>query len=344
MSQYDATEFENATRQAEQGHDLSVEQTARLIDIMLQGAADAEQVTRLLLAIRAKGEAVDELVGAAQSMRRHMTPIRHRYTTLLDTCGTGGSGSGTFNISTSAAIVAAACGVPVAKHGNRKATSLSGSADVLQELGVAIECEPQRVEHTLNTVGLCFCFAAKLHPAMKHVIAIRRAIAVPTLFNLLGPLCNPAGATHQLLGTTKPEIQDKMAAALARLGTQRALVVRGEDGQDEVSLDGGTHAIEVTAQGIHRLSWTPADFGLSTVKASEIQAANPKESAQIIRRVLQGELGPHRDMVLASAAAALWLVGHFNSLTEATQRAASAIDSGAAQDKLNQLIEAGNEA
>ncbi len=174
------------------------------------------------------------------------------------------------------------------------------------------------VEHTLNTVGLCFCFAAKLHPAMKHVIAIRRAIAVPTLFNLLGPLCNPAGATHQLLGTTKPEIQDKMAAALARLGTQRALVVRGEDGQDEVSLDGGTRAIEVTAQGIHRLSWTPADFGLSTVKASEIQAANPKESAQIIRRVLQGELGPHRDMVLASAAAALWLVGHFNSLTEAT--------------------------
>ncbi len=212
---------------------------------------------------------------------------------------------------------------------------------MLQELGVAIECEPQRVEQTLNSVGLCFCFAAKLHPAMKHVIAIRRAIAVPTLFNLLGPLCNPAGATHQLLGTTTPVIQDKIAAALSRLGTQRALVVRGEDGQDEVSLDGCTHAIEVTAQGIHRHQWTPDDFGLPAVKASDIQAANPKESAQIIRRILDGEQGPHRDMVLASTAAALWLMGHFTSLKDAAHRAASAIDSGAAKDKLQQLIEAG---
>lgn len=341
MSFPDVTEFERAIHQAEQGHDLTVEQTASLIDLMLQGVADAEQVTRLLLAIRAKGEAVDELVGAAQAMRRHMTPIHHRFNALLDTCGTGGSGSGTFNISTSAAIVAAACGVQVAKHGNRKATSLSGSADVLQELGVAIECEPQRVEHTLNTVGLCFCFAAKLHPAMKHVIAIRRSIAVPTLFNLLGPLCNPAGATHQLLGTTKQTTQEKIAMAISRLGTQRAAVVCGDDGQDEVSLDGCTHVLEVTAQGIHRHTWTPTDFGLSTVKATEIQAANPAESAQIIRRLLNGELGPHRDMVLASTAAALWLMGKFTSLSEATQHAAAAIDSGSAKDKLDQLIATG---
>ncbi len=338
MTQPLVSDFETATQQVEQGHDLNSAQTSALIDQMLQGSADAQQVTRLLLAIRAKGEAVEELVGAAQAMRRHMTPIRHRYPQLLDTCGTGGSGSGTFNISTSAAIVAAACGVPVAKHGNRKATSLSGSADVLQELGVAIESDAQRVEQTLNAVGLCFCFAAKLHPAMKHVIAIRKAIGVPTLFNLLGPLCNPAGATHQLLGTTNEAVQEKIAAALLQLGTQRAIVVRGEDGQDEVSLDGGTRVLEVTPQGIRRLTWTPADFGLPRVQIAQIQAANPSESAEIIRRLLKGEQGPHRDMVLASAAAALWLVGQVDKLADGVAQAAKAIDSGAAQTKLQQLV------
>ncbi len=181
---------------------------------------------------------MSELVGAARAMRRHMTRIPHHHDTLLDTCGTGGSGSGTFNISTAVAIVAAACGVAVAKHGNRKATSLTGSADVLEELGVKIESEADAVAERLDSIGICFCFAAKLHPAMRHVVGVRRKLGVKTLFNLLGPLCNPAGATHQLLGTSTPDAQTKVAAAIRELGTTRSFVVHASDGQDEVALGG----------------------------------------------------------------------------------------------------------
>ncbi|MGV3485191.1 MAG: anthranilate phosphoribosyltransferase [Planctomycetaceae bacterium] len=330
-----------AIEQVQAGRDLTAAQTGHLIDRMLDGQADPQAVARLLLAIRDKGEAVDELVGAATSMRRHMTAIRHRYPVLLDTCGTGGSGSGTFNISTTAAIVAAACGVAVAKHGNRKATSVSGSADVLAELGVAIESDVERVERTLDQVGLCFCFAPKLHPAMKHVVAVRRSLAVPTLFNLLGPLCNPAGATHQLLGTPNPSAQQKIASAIQRLGTVHSVVVRGADGQDEVTLDGVTEVIEIRGaeQRTHR--WTADDFGLPTVSASQLQARDPSESAAIIRRILDGHAGPQRDIVVAGAAAALWLVGKAAGLREAAAMAAEAIDSGAAKSKLDELVRAG---
>ena len=334
-------DFASAIAHVQSGEDLSAEQTGHLIDQMLDGRADADQVAQLLLAIRAKGEAVDELVGAATSMRRHMTPIRHRYPILLDTCGTGGSGSGTFNISTTAAIVASACGVAVAKHGNRKATSLTGSADVLAELGVSIESDCERVERTLDEVGLCFCFAAKLHPAMKHVVAIRRSLGVPTLFNLLGPLCNPAGATHQLLGTTKPESQQKIAAALQRLGTKHSAVIRGTDGQDEVTLDGATEVIEITGVTQQALRWTPETFGLQAATAAELQAKDPADSAAIIRRILDGEKGAPRDVVVAGTAAALWLVGKASTLAEGAAVAQDAIDSGAAKAKLNALVNAG---
>lgn len=334
-------DFASAIAHVQSGEDLSAEQTGHLIDQMLDGRADADQVAQLLLAIRAKGEAVDELVGAATSMRRHMTPIRHRYPILLDTCGTGGSGSGTFNISTTAAIVASACGVAVAKHGNRKATSLTGSADVLAELGVSIESDCERVERTLDDVGLCFCFAAKLHPAMKHVVAIRRSLGVPTLFNLLGPLCNPAGATHQLLGTTKPESQQKIAAALQRLGTKHSAVIRGTDGQDEVTLDGATEVIEITGVTQQALRWTPETFGLQAATAAELQAKDPADSAAIIRRILDGEKGAPRDVVVAGTAAALWLVGKASTLAEGAAVAQDAIDSGAAKAKLNALVNAG---
>ena len=334
-------DFNSATAKVLLGHDLTDDETGHLIDQMLAGQADGDQVGRLLLAIREKGEAVDELVGAASSMRRHMTPIRHPYTTLLDTCGTGGSGSGTFNISTTAAIVAAACGVAVAKHGNRKATSFTGSADVLAELGVAIESDVERVERTLDNVGLCFCFAPKLHPAMKHVVTVRRALGVPTLFNLLGPLCNPANATHQLLGTAKPEAQEKIALALQRLGTIRSAVVRGSDGQDEVTLDGTTEVIEVTNAGTVRHRWTADSFGLPVVTAGQVQARDPGESATIIRGILNGNHGPARDIVVAGAAAALWLVGKVPTLLDGATQAGIAIDSGAAQGKLEMLIAAG---
>ncbi len=329
--------FAEATQIARSGHDLSAEQTGFLIDILLRGEADAVAVKELLLAIREKGEAVDELVGAARAMRGHMTVIEHQHPVLLDTCGTGGSGSGTFNISTATALVTAACGVPVAKHGNRRITSISGSADVLAELGVAIEGEVDQVSESLNRHGICFCFAPKLHPAMRHVVTIRRELAVPTLFNHLGPLCNPAGATHQLIGTPRLELRDKLAQALRQLGTDRSLVVWGSDGQDEVSLGGVTDVAEIRGGEIVPHRWTHESFDLPEVTLAEIQADGPAASAAIIRDMLGGKPGPHRDVVLAGTAAALWLMDQVDSLPAGVALAAEAIDSGAGADKLAKL-------
>lgn len=329
--------FSTAISQATAGHDLSVNQTSDLIDAMLRGDASEDEIGQLLLALREKGEAVAELVGAAKAMRSHMTRIPHGHETLLDTCGTGGSESGTFNISTAVAIVAAAAGVPVAKHGNRKATSLSGSADVLEELGVGIESDPAEVGKRLDTVGVCFCFAPKLHPAMRHVVGVRRKLGVKTLFNLLGPLCNPAGATHQLLGTSTADAQQKVAAAITELGTVRSFVVHGSDGQDEVSLDGTTEVIEVADGVATSHSWSPSRFGLLPLGREALAAANPAESAAIITRLLAGEPGPCRDTVVAGTAAALLLVDKAGSLQEGTQIASDTIDSGAAKEKLEQL-------
>ncbi|MEO1530327.1 MAG: anthranilate phosphoribosyltransferase [Planctomycetota bacterium] len=335
------TDFADAISTARNGKDLSEEQTAELIDQMLSGDASEDQIGELLLALREKGEAVSEIVGAANAMRKHMTRIPHGHSTLLDTCGTGGSQSGTFNISTAVAIVTAACSVPVAKHGNRKATSLTGSADVLEALGVSIESDPEGVARRLDSIGICFCFAVKLHPAMRHVVGIRRKLGVKTLFNLLGPLCNPAGATHQLLGTSQVDTQQKIAAAITQLGTTRSFVVHGADGQDEVSLDGYTDAIEVDGNSqktTHR--WTPADFGLLPAGAEALSAADPTESAAIIRRIFEGEPGPKRDVVVAGTAAALLLVGKCDTLAAAASLAGDAIDSGKAHEKLSQLATA----
>ena len=329
--------FQAAIDQARAGHDLTTEQTSELIDAMLRGEADDDQVGRLLLSLREKGEAVSELIGAAEAMRRHMRRIHHHHTQLLDTCGTGGSGSGTFNISTAVAIVAAAAGVPVAKHGNRKATSRSGSADVLEILGVKLESEPEAVAERLDSIGICFCFAAKLHPAMRHVVGIRRKLAVPTLFNLLGPLCNPAAATHQLLGTSSLPAQQKIAAAAEGLSTTRSFIIHAEDGQDEVSLDGVTRVVDVTRSGQVERAWTAESFGLPPAGRESLAAANPQESAEIIRRILAGEPGPCRNTVLAGTAAALLLVGEVDDVAGGVARAAEAIDSGAAAAKLAAL-------
>ena len=329
--------FRNAIDQAKNAIDLSVEQTSELIDAMLRGDADENEVAELLLALREKGEAVDELVGAATAMRRHMTRIPHSHDVLLDTCGTGGSESGTFNISTAIAIVAASCGVAVAKHGNRKATSLTGSADVLEELGVPIESDADGVAKRLDEIGVCFCFAVKLHPAMRHVVGVRRKLGVKTLFNLLGPLCNPAGATHQLLGTSTPQAQQKVASAITKLGTTRSFIVHGADGQDEVTLDGSTSAIDVQGETQQTITWTPSNFGLMPAGREALGAADPAESAAIIRRIFDGEPGPCRDTVLAGAAAGLLLVRAVDTLKAGVTQAAEAIDQGAAKEKLNQL-------
>jgi anthranilate phosphoribosyltransferase len=326
--------FKSAIAQANAGQDLTAEQTSELIDMMLSGETSEENIGQLLLALRKKGEAVSELVGAASAMRRHMTQIPHGHDLLLDTCGTGGSESGTFNISTAVAIVAAAAGIPVAKHGNRKATSKSGSADVLEELGVGIESDPAAVAKRLDEIGICFCFAVKLHPAMKHVVGVRRKLGVKTLFNLLGPLCNPAGATHQLLGTSTTDAMAKVSAAISQLGTTRSFVVHGNDGQDEVSLETTTLVADVRAQRTLTLTWTPSDFGLLPAGHEALAAENPAESADIIRRILEGEPGPCRDTVIAGTAAALLLVGKVDALVDGARRAAEVIDSGAAKEKL----------
>lgn len=333
------TAFQEAIKTAESGQDLPADQMRELIDTMLRGQADDASVGRLLLALRAKGEAVSELVGAVRAMRAHMTPIGHDLPVLVDTCGTGGDGSGTFNISTAAAVVVAAAGVPVAKHGNRRITSVTGSADVLGELGVEFDVPREVVERSLREAGICFCFAPRLHPAMKHVAQVRRSLGVPTLFNYLGPLCNPAGASVQVLGTGSPAIQRKLAESLAQLGMNRAAVVRGEDGLDEVTLSGATDVRLVEGQNVLPARWDVSDFGLAEARTDAMLAGSPGESACRIREILDGQPGPCRDITVANAAAALWIAGAVPDLRSGAEKAAAAIDSGAARQTLQKLAE-----
>jgi anthranilate phosphoribosyltransferase len=323
----------------EAGRHLTREQMESAMGAMIEGRAAEEEMARLLTALHRKGETVAEIAGAAAALRRRVTPIRTRHLVFLDTCGTGGDASKTFNISTAAAIVTAAAGVPVAKHGNRGMTSRSGSADVLAELGVNIEADVARVEACLNELGLCFCFAPLLHQAMKHVSAVRKKLGTPTIFNLLGPLTNPAGAPYQLLGVGKAELQPRLAEAMLLLGTTRTLVVHAADGLDEVSLSGETHVIEAAEGRLRRFTWTPDDFGLPTADRATMLVANPQESAAVIRAILAGQPGPPRDITLANAAAALWTAGRGSTLKESRQLAAEAIASGKAEFLLEKLAE-----
>ncbi len=306
---------------------------------MLEGELEDEAIARLLLALRSKGESITELVGAARAMRDHMVPIRADRSGLLDTCGTGGDGAKTFNISTAAAIVAAAAGVPVAKHGNRRITSASGSADVLAALGIRIDPPREIVEACLSRLGICFCYAPALHPAMKHVAQVRRQLGVPTLFNYLGPLCNPAQASFQVLGVSQEPLQRKIAEALAQLPLERAVVVRGLDGLDEVTLSASTQVFFIDRGKIESLQWGPEDFGLESVDSKELYAEGPEESAEVIRSILRGKEGAPRRIVLANAAAGVWLAGQEPSLRLATERCKDAIDSGAALATLEKLAE-----
>jgi anthranilate phosphoribosyltransferase len=329
--------LEKLIEQASSGHDLSAEQMQSAIALMLSGDVADETMGRLLLALREKGEAVSELVGAARALRSAMTTIKTVRTNLLDTCGTGGDGAKTFNISTAAAIVAAAAGASVAKHGNRKITSVTGSADVLLELGIRVDASRAIVERCLDTLGICFCFAPLLHPAMRHVAQVRRSLGVPTLFNYMGPLCNPAGADFQVLGVGKDGLQEKLAAAVAELPIRAALIVRGVDGMDEISLSSQTKVFFVHDGTTEQKTWSAEDFGLTTIDAAELYAENPQESASIMRSILDGHRGPPRDIVLANAAAGIWLTGLEGDLKSAVQRCAHAIDTGAAKKTLADL-------
>jgi anthranilate phosphoribosyltransferase len=319
------------------GTDLTSDQMQQAILWMLAGQLSDEEIGRLLIALREKGESVSELVGAVRAMRVMMTPIRTHRQGLLDTCGTGGDGAKTFNISTATDIVAAAAGAPVAKHGNRKITSATGSADVLSELGVKIDASREVVEACLNELGLCFCFAPLLHPAMKHVAAVRRSLTVPTLFNYLGPLCNPAGAAFQVIGVGSEPLQTKIAAALMQLPIESAIVVRGDDGMDEVTLSADTQVLLIRHGMLTQTTWNPASFGLKAIDANELVVDGPVESAQVIRKLLEGERGACRDIVLANASAALWISGITHSLIDGVARAEQAIDSGKAAELLKSL-------
>ncbi len=321
------------------GNDLSMDEMAAAVDGIMQGEWSDEQIALLLTALRAKGESVDEVAGAAAAMRKSMTRIQTARTGLLDTCGTGGDGSGTFNISTAAALVVAAAGVPVAKHGNRGITSRSGSADVLRELGVNVEASIETVSRCLDEVGICFCFAPLMHPSMKRVAQVRRDLGVPTIFNLLGPLCNPAEAPFQLLGVGRPELRPLLAGALSRLGTQRAVVVCGDDGLDEVTICANTQATIVENGSLSEITWNPAELGVEVADRSALLADGPAASAAVIQDILGGATGPPRDIVVANAAAGLWTVGRHDKLAACTEEAARAIDSGAAKSLLKRLVQ-----
>ena len=330
--------FQSILGRVSAGENLSLDESAAAMDAIMQGKVRDEEIALLLTALRAKGETADEIAGAARAMRKHMVPIRSRHERLLDTCGPGGTESKTFNISTTAAIVAAAAGVPVAKHGNRSITSRSGSADVLQELGVNVEATTSQIERCLDELGLCFCYAPLLHPAMKRVAAVRKRLGVRTIFNLLGPLTNPAGANYHLLGVGIPELRPLLAEALSKLGLRRALVVTGEDGAADVTIGAATAVTKIDDGQLTEMIWTPADFGLGVSGSETLEVANPPASAALIREILSGKPGPPRDIVVLNSAAALYIVGQSDDLKQCASRAAEVIDSGAAESLLDSLV------
>ncbi|NQU24912.1 MAG: anthranilate phosphoribosyltransferase [Candidatus Nealsonbacteria bacterium] len=331
--------IESTLKLVEDGRDLSMQQMAEATGLIMEGRCDEDQIARLLSALHRKGETVAEVAGAARAMRRQMTPIRTSRSDAIDTCGTGGDGSRTFNISTAAAVVTAAAGVPVAKHGNRGITSRSGSADVLVALGVNVEADVPLVEACLEELGICFCFAPLMHRAMKHVGPVRKKLDHPTVFNILGPLVNPASAAFQLLGVGRAELRPLLAEALAMLGTRRSLIVHGSDGLDEVTLAGATDVTEAADGKLREFQWTPADFGLEPAGRETMLVDGPEQSAAMIREILDGRTGPPRDIVTINAAAALWIAGRDDSPAQCARLAAEAIDSGAARDLLARLAE-----
>ena len=321
------------------GENLSQREAQAVILAIMGGDWPEDDTAEVLLALRAKGETADEIAGAAAALRQLMRPIPTRHSRLIDTCGTGGDGASTFNISTAAALVTAAAGLPVAKHGNRGVSSKSGSADVLRELGVDVEAPLDRVAACLDQLDICFCFAPLWHGSVKKVADVRRRLAVPTIFNWLGPLVNPAGTGFQLLGVGQPAMRLKVAEALGRLGTQRSAVVCGQDGLDEVTITGPTDVCLVTPHAMSHITWTPELFGLPRSDLTECRADGPVGSARLIRAVLAGRPGTARDIVILNAAAALWVAGCHSDHRVCGKMAAEAIDGGAGARLLEKLSE-----
>lgn len=321
--------------------DLSTEETAEVLAQIMSGEASEVQISAFLVGLRAKGETVDELVGLARTMRElaaHVPTERHD---LLDTAGTGG-GRTTFNVSTTAAIVAAGAGCAVAKHGNRSATSLSGSADLLEALGARIDLNPEQVAHCIERAGFGFMFAPAHHQATRFVVPVRRELGVRTIFNFLGPLTNPAGATRQLIGVSDASFLETIAGALARLGTERALVVAGEDGLDEVSTSAATRVIEVNGEELRSYSIAPSDLGVELADATDplLAGGTPEHNAAATRAVLEGAQDARTGLVLANAGAAIYAAGTSESIAEGVELARTVLRDGAAADALERYLQA----
>lgn len=320
--------------------DLTVDEAEAAMAVIMRGDAPASQIAGLLIGLSMKGERPAELVGLARTMRAHAVKLETPIADVFDTCGTGGDRSGSFNVSTAAALVLAAAGVRVAKHGNRSVSSRCGSADVLEALGVNIMASPQAVERCLAEVGVAFFFAPTFHPAMRHASQVRRDLGVPTAFNLIGPLSNPAGAERQLVGVPRPELTELLARALARLGSTRAWVVHGADGLDELSTTGYTKVSECRDGSVRSFYLHPSDFGIAKVSLDALRGGDAELNARAIREVLAGTPGPARDIVLLNTGAALLIAGRAPSVHEGMRMAADAIDTGNAADILARLVAA----
>ncbi|MBK5233404.1 MAG: anthranilate phosphoribosyltransferase [Thermoleophilia bacterium] len=319
------------------GNHLTTDHAAAVLSEIMEGRASEVQTGAFLIALRTKGETVPELVGLARTMRELATPVDAKRGDLVDTAGTGG-GPSTFNVSTTAAIVAAGAGCAVAKHGNRSNTSKSGSADLLEALGVNIELTPEQVGASIDEVGFGFMFAPRHHSAMAHVVPVRKELAVRTIFNFLGPLTNPAGASRQVIGVADRQYQETIAEALVGLDTVAALVVAGDDGLDEISISGPTRMIEVVDGGTREVIIDPTEHGLETAEIQAVAGGTPEENADATRAVLEGERSPRRDLVLLNAAAAIYVGGQADDFGAGLEAAREAIDSGAAAGVLSRLV------
>ncbi len=321
------------------GSNLTMAEAREVMTEIMRGEATQAQIGSFLTALRMKGETADEIAGCAQAMRESAIAVKPKRNQLVDTCGTGGDGSGTFNISTTVAFVAAGAGLAVAKHGNRSVSSRCGSADLLQALGVNLELSPEQVARCIDEVGIGFLFAPKLHPAMKHALAPRQEIGLRTIFNILGPLSNPAQAKRQLLGVYDSDLTELLAEVLRALGAEHAFVVHGADGLDELSVTGANKVSHLYHNHIETYYLNPEELGLPQAKLSDLAGGTREDNAETTRALLEGKRGPKRDIVLLNTAAVLIAGGKASSFSEGLAQAAEAIDNGSARRKLEQLVE-----
>jgi anthranilate phosphoribosyltransferase len=320
------------------GRDLSRDDARAVMEEVMRGEATPAQIGGFLVALRLKGETAAEITGCAEAMRAHVLAVRPQRQDLVDTAGTGGDGARTFNISTAAALVAAAAGAGVAKHGNRAVSSASGSADVLEALGFRLDLSAKRIERSIDELGFGFLFAPSHHPAMRHAAPVRRELAARTVFNVLGPLTNPAGARAQVVGVYAPELVPTIASVLARLGARRAFVVHGAGGVDELSPAGPNLVCEVRSGRVHRREIDPLEFGVPRCRPTDLAGGSPAENGAAVREIFAGAPGPKREAVLLNAAGAIAAGGHARDLPEGYRIAAQAVDSGAAAERLDLLV------